>query len=140
MMIGTPPGQPPDARPEESCADTMAHLGSAALRAALRIVNRAGEGLARAGVELVSLDERRLVEAACRQTGISGFADDGFRDPFRHLLRALADEARLTLIGRIAARADIVGLLANRLRLEEDRRRHPAIADEEIRRPLFVVG
>ena len=110
------------------------------LRTGLRILNRAGEGFERAGVELVSLDERRLLDAACRETGIPGFGDETFREPLRLLLRALDKEGRLTLLGRIAARADIAGLLATRLRLEADRKRYPGIADQTIRRPLFVVG
>ena len=93
------------------------------LRTGLRAFNRLGERLERAGVELVSLDEQRLLDAACRETGIPSFADEGFREPLRLLLRSLRDEGRLTLLGRIAARADIVGLLATRLRLEADRRR-----------------
>ena len=97
-------------------------------------------GSQRAGVELVSLDEQRLLDAACRETGIPSFGDEGFREPLRLLLRALESEGRLTLLGRIAARADIAGLLTTRLRLEADRKRYPAIADEAIRRPLFVVG
>ena len=54
---------------------------SALLRTGLRAFNRLGEGLERAGVELVSLDERRLLDAACRETGIPSFADEGFREP-----------------------------------------------------------
>jgi hypothetical protein len=113
---------------------------SALLRTGLRALNRVGESLARAGVELVSLDEQRLLDTACRETGIPSFGDEGFREPLRLLLRALQSEGRLTLLGRIAARADIAGLLATRLRLEADRKEYPAIADEVIRRPLFVVG
>ena len=113
---------------------------SALLRTGLRALNRVGEGLERAGVELVSLDERRLLDAARRETGIASFGDESFREPLRLFLRALQHEGRLTLLGRIAARADITGLLATRLRLEADRKRYPGIADEVIRRPLFVVG
>jgi hypothetical protein len=113
---------------------------SAVLRTGLRVLNRIGEGLERVGIELVSLDEQRLLDAACRDTGIASFGDEGFREPLRLLLRSLQNEGRLTLLGRIAARADIAGLLATRLRLEADRKRYPGIADEVIRRPLFVVG
>ena len=34
----------------------------------------------------------------------------------------------------------MVGLLVNRLRLQDDRTRNPGIGAEEIRRPLFIVG
>ena len=93
---------------------------SAWLRTGLRAFNRVGERLERAGVELVSLDEQRLLDAACRETGIPKYGDEGFREPLRLLLRALDNEGRLTLLGRIAARADIAGLLATRLRLEAE--------------------
>jgi len=43
-------------------------------------------------------------------------------------------------VGRLAARGDVVGLLSTRLCLEADRARHPEIAAEEVRRPLFIVG
>ena len=112
----------------------------ASLRGGLRGLNLAGVALARAGLRPVSLDEGRLLEAACRETGIPRFEDEGFREPLRIFLRALEGEGRLTLLGRIAARTDVTGLLATRLRLDRDRARHPGIAQEVIRRPLFVVG
>ena len=104
------------------------------------VANHAVAALERVGLGRVSLDEADLLRAARRAAAAFDFGDDGFRAPLGVLLRALASEARLTGIGRIAARTDIVGLLTNRLRLEADRARHPAIAREEIRRPLFIVG
>ncbi len=115
-------------------------ITSALVRSGLGVLNRAGAALERAGVALVSLDEGRLVDAASRATGFSDFGGDEFRGPLRVLLRSLASEARLTLLGRIAARADLVGLLESRLRLARDRTIHPGIADEQIARPLFIVG
>ncbi|MGH7479867.1 MAG: sulfotransferase, partial [Candidatus Methylomirabilales bacterium] len=109
-------------------------------RATLRALNRIGEGVERVGIRSLSLDERELRAVACRETGLSDSGDEDFREPLSQLLHALESEARLTLVGRIVARADIVGLLANRLRLEEDRRRHPEIGEERIRRPVFIVG
>jgi hypothetical protein len=114
--------------------------GSALLRAGLRGLNRVGAAAARAGVEVVSLDEGRLLESARRAAGGARFADEAFREPLSLVLRSLEREGRLTLLGRIAARSDLAGLLVTRLRLEADRERYPAIAAEEIRRPLFVVG
>jgi Sulfotransferase family len=111
-----------------------------AFRALLSVVNRAAAALERVGVTPVSLDEADLIGAARQATGLSDFGDDRFRVPFRVLLRALTTEARLTCIGRIVARGDIVALLTSRLRLEADRVRHPGIADEQVRRPLFIVG
>ncbi len=56
------------------------------------------------------------------------------------LLRAYETEAELSFVGRICVHGDSVRLLSNRLRLVADRRRHPGIAAEVIRRPLFITG
>src|SRR5512134_1002489 len=112
-------------------------LTSTSARACIRAFNTVGTALRRAGVPLIPLDEQALVEAARRRTGLEDFGDEAFREPLGILLRAYESEARLTPIGRLVARGDALGLLANRLRLEADRQRHPAIAEEEIRQPLF---
>ena len=110
------------------------------LRTIVRSTNAAGSMLRRAGLPLVSLDEESLLDAARRATGLDDLGGDGFREPFRMVLQGLEAEARLTLVGRIAARQDLIGLLANRLRLEEDGKRHPEIGAQEVPQPLFIVG
>lgn len=111
-----------------------------ALRAFVRVANALGSMLDRSGLPLISLDERSLLAAARRLTRLEDFGDEDFHEPFRVVLQGLEHEARLTLIGRIAARQDIVGLLATRLRLQEDGKRHPEIGAEQVRQPLFIVG
>jgi hypothetical protein len=108
--------------------------------AGIRAANALGSGLSRLGLRLVSLEEDDLLDAARRATGLDDFGDDDFRDPMRRLLSCLETEADLTLVGRIAANRDVVGLLTNRLRLEEDRKRNPGIAAERIVAPIFIVG
>lgn len=110
------------------------------LRAIVRSTNAAGSMLSRAGLPLVSLDEGSLLDAARRATGLDDLGGDGFREPLRMVLQGLEAEARLTLVGRIAARQDVIGLLANRLRLEEDSKRHPEIGAQDVPQPLFIVG
>ena len=111
-----------------------------AARGVIRAANTTGRGLRRLGFETVSLDERVLLEAACRETRLEDFGGDEFREPLRLVLEGLETEARLTLLGRVVARRDLIGLLTNRLRLTEDRRRHPSIADQRIARPFFIIG
>ncbi len=115
-------------------------LSSSALRTLVRSTNAAGAMLQRAGLSPVSLDEQGLLAAARRATGLDDLGDESFREPFREVLRGLESEARLTLVGRIAARQDLLGQLGNRLRLEADSRRHPEIGREEVRQPIFIVG
>lgn len=115
-------------------------ITSAVVRAALRTMNAAGRMLGHAGLPPLPLDESALIEAARRETGLSDFGGEEFRVALRLLLRDYEGEARLTPLGRFVARRDTVSLLAHRLQLEADRRRHPGIAEERIARPLFIVG
>src|SRR5262249_57035981 len=54
--------------------------------------------------------------------------------------RALEDEAKLTLLGRLMARAENARILATRLRVAAFAREHPEIARERVAAPLFVTG
>jgi hypothetical protein len=91
-------------------------------------------------VPLVRLDEAGLRAEARRRTGLDDFGDARFGEPLRLLLDALETEASLTLLGRVAARADVLRLLENRLRMCDVHRRHPEIAHGAVRAPLVVVG
>jgi hypothetical protein len=106
------------------------------LRALTYVLNTGGRFVG----PTVRLDASVLTEEARRQTRLDDFGDPALDEPLRRLIRSYEHEAGLTLIGRIAARQDTLRLLANRLRMEADRRRHPEIAAVEIRRPLFVTG
>jgi hypothetical protein len=106
---------------------------------ALRVLNGAGGVVSRLGWS-PRLDEAGLIEAARRGTGLTDLGDEGFREGLGVLLASLEDEAQLTTLGRLAARARIVGLLETRLRLVDHQRRHPEVTEERIERPLFVLG
>src|SRR5262245_45784989 len=108
-----------------------------ALRAAIRLGARVAERPARS---LLRLDVNRLVDAARRRAGTDGGEDTSFLEALQHLVDALEAEANLNLMGRIAVREDIVRLLANRFRVERDRRCDTDIAAEDIRRPIFITG
>jgi hypothetical protein len=88
----------------------------------------------------VKLEPSELLAAACRRSGLDDFGDAGFRDPFERAVRSIDGEAHLNLIGRIAARQDMLRLLSNRLRMIDDEKRHPEILDGPVRRPIFVTG
>ena len=106
---------------------------------AIRAVNAIGGVVGRAGLR-PSLKPQSLLDAAAKSTGLSDFGDDAFRAGFDLLLASLDEEARLTTIGRVAARKRLIGLLETRLRLIEHRRRNPMVAQQEIVAPLFVLG
>ncbi len=104
------------------------------------LVNAAARWLPGNGSGLVRLDEKTLLESTRRRTGLDDFGDDSFREPLGILLEAFEKEAGLSFIGRLGVQSDLLRMLCSRLHLVEDRRRHPEIAAEVIRRPLFITG
>jgi hypothetical protein len=107
---------------------------------ALRALNRAGSALGSLGLALPSLDPDALCRTATQRTGLADFGDDGFREGLARLVAAFEREANLTLFGRFIARADLLRLLQNRLRMEATLRAHPEIERGAIAAPIFVIG
>ena len=87
-----------------------------------------------------SLDENSILEEARARAGLSDFGDESFREPLRRTLQAYQSEAGLNENGRMAQRERTIGLLTNRLRVEDWLRRHPAILDEKINAPIVIAG
>ena len=112
-------------------------LGSRGLAGLVRSICRF---LPAIGSSLVSLDEKTLLKKAFEKTGLDDLGDESFHQAFRVLLKSMASDARLNFIGRVCAHSDIFRMLCNRLRLQEDRRRHSQIADQIISRPIFITG
>jgi hypothetical protein len=106
--------------------------------ALVRAINVGGRILGRKA--LAGLQAEDLLEAACRQAALDDFGDPSFREPMCRLLESLEAEARLNPMGRLATRYDLIRLLINRLRMEEDRKRNPGIAEQETRRPIIISG
>jgi hypothetical protein len=110
------------------------------VRTLTRALNTGAELMTRGGMPFVSLNPERLLADARQRVRLDEFGPPDLDEPFRRLLASYDGEAGLTFTGRIAARQDTLRLLENRLRMCADRRRYPAIAAQEIRRPLFVTG
>lgn len=106
----------------------------------IRALNAGGRLLGRLGLGRGVFDADRAVEAAIRTTGLSDFGGEGFRAHLALLLGSAEQDARLNAIGRMALGRDVQTTLENRLRVVEERKRHPEIARERIPAPLFVLG
>ncbi len=102
--------------------------------------NEMGSMLLSSGGVVVPLHEASLLEEARRNTGLDDFGDGDFREGLQILVRSLEDEGRLTLMGRILARSDVVSALETRLRLTHAFEQDPSLAEQEIEAPLFIVG
>jgi len=107
---------------------------------AVRWINGAGNQLRGLGVPLLPLAEERLLRAARRETGLEDFGGEEFREGLRRLVDSLNEDAQLNVLGRISARTTLQTSLRNRLQLWEHRNKHPGVAEQEIREPLFIVG
>jgi hypothetical protein len=86
------------------------------------------------------LDAAGLVDSAVSETGLSDFGADSYRQGLDRLVDALADQAELTALGQEILGMRLRMLLANRLRIEDTYRAHPAIDDEAVDGPLFIIG
>lgn len=89
---------------------------------------------------VVPLDADSLIAAAQANTGLQDFGIDDWREPFEVLIRSWNEEASLNLMGRIMARSDLILYLEARLRIEDTYKRHPEIDDEQIIKPIVIVG
>jgi sulfotransferase family protein len=81
-----------------------------------------------------------LIETARAQTGLDDLGDIPYAEPLDVIVDSLNREARLDEDREQAAATTLVGLLAKRLRLVDDRKRNPSIADEKIVAPVFILG
>ena len=87
-----------------------------------------------------SLDPETIVAEARERAGLDDFGDESFREPMDRMLAAYEAEANLNAGGRMTQRDRTIGLLVNRLRVQDWITRHPEILDEEVRVPVVVCG
>jgi hypothetical protein len=108
--------------------------------ALLQILRRGARLIESPVGRFVTLQTDTLLAAGRRRANGHDFEDMTFLEGLNRLVHSLVTEARLNLLGRIVARESIVSHLANRLRLEQDRRRYPDLAAQQIHRPLVITG
>lgn len=101
-------------------------------------VNAAGRGLDICSIVPLKADE--LISTAMKNTGLSDFGVNDWRDPFHILVKGLEQDADLNLLGRIMTRSDLLRTLEARLRIEDTYRQHPEIEDQVIEAPLLITG
>lgn len=85
-------------------------------------------------------DQATMVTQAQRQTGLDDLGDLAFDEPLGVLLASFERDARLDDNGRAGVERMVNQMLVKRLQLVRDRAEFPAIADEQIVAPVFIVG
>jgi Sulfotransferase family len=106
----------------------------------VRLLNGCGTLLDKSRIPRASLRAVDLIETAKRRCGFEDFGGGDFFEGLSRLLDSCQRESQLNLIGRIVLRADLMRILCLRLLMQRDRQAYPAIARQEIRAPLFIVG
>jgi hypothetical protein len=106
----------------------------------IAVFNFIGRTLRRLGLQKRGFEEKSLLNAARRKSGVEFTADDSFKMRMRLLIQSLEHEARLHPFGRFMARQNLVRFLSNRLKIEAAFKKHPEILDIQIKDPVFIVG
>jgi len=86
------------------------------------------------------LSPEGLHQLATKQTGLADFGNPAYREGFDRLLSSLNQEAKLTPLGRLIAREEILTALKNRLQLIAHHQRYPEISAAPICKPIIIVG
>jgi hypothetical protein len=88
----------------------------------------------------LTLEPAALMADACAQTGLHDYGPTDFEERLDILCRALREQGGFNSAGVMAQHSLLVGLLKNRLLIEDAVRRHPEILDEQIEAPIIICG
>ncbi len=102
------------------------------VRAMLDFMEEAGSQL--------QLEPAPLMAAAAADTALDDFGPPDFVDRLDVLCRAMRDEGGFNGAGVLQQHTFLLGLLKNRLLIEDLVRRHPEILDERIEAPIIICG
>ncbi len=80
------------------------------------------------------------MQQAREATGLEDFGDDSFREGLERLVDAADRQAGLNAMGAMGFDMQLVGLLGNRLQVEQCYAENPEIDEEEIIAPLIGLG
>jgi hypothetical protein len=89
----------------------------------------------------ISLKQDELIaEAATRTGGLTDLGAGPFLEPMALLLDSLENESYLNPMGRMIARERVLSHVVNHLLFVNDRKLYPAIQQEKIVKPVFIIG
>ncbi len=88
----------------------------------------------------VVLSVDAVLTAAVERTGLDDFGPDDFRERLALWVGEVDEDPERTAIGRMGTFNDCVRAASNRLLIHDLLQRHPEIHDQQIERPIIVVG
>ncbi len=108
--------------------------------ALIACINAIGRTLGRNPGSGKWLNADKLMKSAMRKEGLSDFGDPGFRQCLERLADSVVTEARLNSFGRFMEKQNLTRILRNRLRMENDIKKHPEIETIRMEDPVFIAG
>ena len=106
----------------------------------VRFLNKCSALLEKRGFKWGHWSPTQLIEVAKHRCGTDDFGGGEFFEPLSRLLESCQREAHLNVAGKLAVRADVVRTLSNRLLMQRDRQLLPEIVNQQISRPVFILG
>jgi hypothetical protein len=93
-----------------------------------------------AGTSLGRIDAEDMLADARRSTGLTDWGDERFRRNLTEVVDCVLRQDGLTPLARVILRQAFLRALCNRLWVQEWLRSHPAVRDQRVERPIFVLG
>jgi len=109
-------------------------------RRRIQVANAAAWVAERLGSPLGRLDVDSIVASARRATGLTDAGDPRFLEPMSWIVRACAESPEVTALARIVLRQTWIRAVENRLLLQAWVARRPAVLEQPVHRPIFVIG
>lgn len=88
----------------------------------------------------IELNAPKLLRKAQRKTRLNDFGEGNLEEALTKLLEAIDKEAKMHPFGRFITKQRLLGILQNRLRVEDTFKRHPEIEELEIESPVIITG
>lgn len=107
---------------------------------AIRALNFSGRMLTILGINRPNLNVNNIHNEAKKRTGLTDFGDDDYLAGLEQLIKSTESEAKLSQIGRIAAKSALIDNLVNRMQMVDFVKKNPAVKDEVIAQPMFIMG
>lgn len=106
----------------------------------IRFVNNVADLLRKVGLLSFRIYSEKLLNSAQRQTKLTNFGDEQFKEHLQALLSCFEDDDNLNYTGLLLLRGMVKKVLTRRLFLERDIQEHPEILQVPIKKPVIIVG
>ena len=101
---------------------------------------RQKSAIAHAESQIIDLSVEAVLEAASRNTGLSDFGAEDFKERLAVQLQSVAEDPWMNNFGRMGVLNTKIQQASSRLRVVEALKKHPEITTIEIPKPIMIAG